>query len=66
MSLVFYVIGFIVLIAGLAWAATLLGVPSTWILVGVVILAGIAILSIAANVRQGPPPPPPPPPPPRY
>jgi len=63
MSLLFYVIGFIVLIAGLAWAATLLGVPSTWILVGVVVLAGIAILSIAASVRQGPPSAPPPPPP---
>ena len=61
MSILWYVIGFIVLIAGLAWAATLLGLPSTWILVGVVIVAGIAILSIAAKVRQGPPPPPPPP-----
>jgi hypothetical protein len=63
MALVFYVVGFIVLIAGLAWAATLLGLPSTWILVGVMILAGIAILSIASNVRRGPPPPGPPPPP---
>lgn len=60
MSLIFYVLGFIVLIAGLAWAASLLGLPSTWILVGVVVLAGVAILSIAGNVRQGPPPPPPP------
>ena len=61
MSLIFYVLGFTVLIAGLAWAASLLGLPSIWILVGVVVLAGIAILSIASNVRQGPPAPPPPP-----
>ncbi len=61
MAVILYVIGFIVLIAGLAWAATLLGVPSTWIVVGVVVLAGIAILSIATSApRRGPPMPPPP------
>ena len=58
MNLVFYVVGFIVLIAGLAWAATLLGLPSLWIMVGVVIVAGMAILSIAGHVWRGPPPPP--------
>ncbi len=61
MALILYVIGFIVLIAGLAWAATLLGVPSTWIVVGVVVLAGLAILSVASSTRSGPPAPPPPP-----
>ena len=55
MNLVFYVVGFIVLIAGLAWAATLLGLPSLWIMVGVVIVAGMAILSIAGHVWRGPP-----------
>ncbi len=58
MNLVFYVVGFIVLIAGLAWAATLLGLPSLWIMVGVVIVAGMAILSIAGHVWRDPPPPP--------
>ena len=60
MAMILYMIGFIVLIAGLAWAATLLGVPSTWIVVGVVVLAGLAILSIATSTRTGPPAPPPP------
>ncbi|HSH44706.1 MAG TPA: hypothetical protein VK966_02560 [Longimicrobiales bacterium] len=52
MSIALYVIGFIVLIAGLAWAASLLGVPSIWITVGVVVVAGIAIIGIAGNVRD--------------
>jgi predicted acyltransferase len=61
MSTAVYVIGFIVLIAGLAWAATVLGVPTLWITIGVVVVAGIAILSLASNLRdteaRTPPPP---------
>jgi predicted acyltransferase len=61
MSTAVYVIGFLVLIAGLAWAATILGVPTLWITIGVVVIAGIAILSLAANLRdteaRTPPPP---------
>lgn len=52
MSTALYVIGFIVLIAGLAWAATVLGVPSIWITIGVVVVAGIAIIGIAGNLRE--------------
>ena len=52
MSTAVYVIGFIVVIAGLAWAATVLGVPSIWITIGVIVVAGIAIISIAANLRD--------------
>lgn len=56
MSTAVYVIGFIVLIAGLAWAATVLGVPSIWITIGIVIVAGIALIGVAGNLRgtQGP------------
>jgi len=35
-----YLVGFIILIVGLAIAAYLLGVSSTWILVGAIILIG--------------------------
>lgn len=56
MATALYVIGFIVLIAGLAWAATQLGVPSIWITIGVVIVAGIAIIGIAGNLRGSEPP----------
>lgn len=52
MSTAVYVIGFIVLIAGLAWAATVLGVPSIWITIGVIVVAGIAIIGIANNLRD--------------
>lgn len=51
MSTAVYVIGFIVLIAGLAWAATVLGVPSLWVTIGVVVVAGIAIIGIAGNLQ---------------
>ena len=47
-----YFLGFIVLIAGLAWGAFTLGVPSTWIAIGCVILTGIGIMS-AVNYRGG-------------
>jgi hypothetical protein len=46
-----YLVGFIVLIVGLAIGASLLGVPTTWIAVGVIILVGIAIIS--ASSRNG-------------
>lgn len=52
---VLYVLGFIVLIAGLALAAQLLGVSRQWIVIGIVILTGVAILSIASNMRERPP-----------
>ena len=40
-----YLIGFIVLIIGLAIAAILLGVSETWVIVGCIVLIGIAILT---------------------
>lgn len=40
-----YLIGFIVLLIGLAIAAYLLGVPAIWIVVGAIILLGIGIIS---------------------
>jgi hypothetical protein len=45
-----YFLGFIILIAGIAWGAFTIGVPSTWIAIGCVILTGIAIMS-AVNYR---------------
>jgi hypothetical protein len=51
-----YLLGFLVLIIGLALAAYLLGVPSIWIVVGVVVLIGIGILSGVARTRRPDPP----------
>jgi hypothetical protein len=47
-----YIVGYIILIIGLALAANLLGVPTVWIGVGVVVLIGIGILSGVSRTRQ--------------
>ena len=47
-----YLIGFIVLIVGLAFAAYLLNVPTMWIGVGVVVLIGIGILSATSRTKM--------------
>jgi hypothetical protein len=49
-----YLVGFIILVVGLALGAHLAGVPSTWIIVGVICLVGIGILS-AVKKTQGRP-----------
>jgi hypothetical protein len=51
-----YLIGFIVLIIGLAIAAYLLIGPSIWIAVGAVILIGIGILSGTSRTKAKDPP----------
>jgi len=53
-STLLYILGFIVLIAGLAMAATLLGVPQPWIIVGIIILVGIMLLSLGSSHRRHP------------
>jgi len=47
-----YLIGFLILIVGLAFAAYLLNVPSTWIGVGVVVLIGIGVLSATSRTKM--------------
>jgi hypothetical protein len=50
-----FLLGFIILILGLAAAAYLLGVPAVWIAIGVIILIGIGIMSSIdrTNSRDG-------------
>jgi hypothetical protein len=52
MSFTIYLIGFVVLIVGLAVGAHMMHMPPRWIGVGVVVLAGIGILSGVARTRQ--------------
>jgi hypothetical protein len=47
-----YIIGFLILIVGLAFGAYLLNVPSTWIGVGVVVLLGIGVLSATSRTKM--------------
>jgi len=54
-----YLIGFLILIVGLALAAYLLNVPMMWIAVGAVILIGIGVLSATTRGKMKDPPAPP-------
>jgi heme A synthase len=47
-----YLIGFVILIAGLGIAAYLLNVPTMWIGVGVVVLIGIGVLSATSRTKM--------------
>jgi hypothetical protein len=52
MSFGLYAIGFTLLIVGLAYAGWLLHVPGHWLAVGVIVLAGVGILSGVKATRQ--------------
>jgi hypothetical protein len=47
-----FLIGFVVLIIGLAVAASLLGVSTTWIAVGVVVALGIGIITATNHTKS--------------
>ena len=47
-----YLIGFLILIAGLGFAAYLLNVPDTWIAVGVIVLLGLLFLSATRRTKR--------------
>jgi hypothetical protein len=52
MSFGLYVIGFIIVIGGLMYGAVLMHVPSQWIVVGSVVLLGMAIATGVKATRQ--------------
>jgi positive regulator of sigma E activity len=54
-----YLIGFIVLIIGLAIAAYLVGVSTTWVVVGCIVLIGLGILTATTRTKTKDPPGPP-------
>lgn len=56
MSFGIYIVGYIVLIVGMAMGANLLHVPQKWVVVGVVCLVGIAIIHGVTATRQKDPP----------
>ena len=51
-----YLVGFIVLVIGLAVAAYLVNVPPTWIAVGVIVALGLGILMATSRTKQKDPP----------
>ena len=47
-----YLAGYVILICGLGYAATLMHVPSQWIVVGIVVLSGLGIVSGVKATKQ--------------
>lgn len=50
-GLVLYLVGYTVLIIGLALAADLLGVPTPWVVTGVIILVGSGVMAASGRVE---------------
>lgn len=51
-SLTIFIIGFIIVIGGLAYGASLAGLPPQWIAVCAVVLAGIGIVMGVSKTRM--------------
>jgi urea transporter len=56
MSFGIYIVGYIILIVGLAMGAYLVHIPQKWIVVGVICLVGLAIVHGVTATRQKDPP----------
>lgn len=52
MSFGIYIVGFLILLGGLVYAAAILHVPTQWIVVGAIVLAGAGILTGVKATRQ--------------
>ncbi|WP_084418235.1 hypothetical protein [Henriciella litoralis] len=50
-SFMIYVIGFMLFLGGLIWAAVALGLPTQWVVIGAVILGGIGLIAAVTNTR---------------
>jgi uncharacterized membrane protein YedE/YeeE len=53
MRFVIYMIGFLILIGGLAWAAITAGAPQLYVLIGSVILLGLGIVTGVSRTTRG-------------
>ena len=51
-----YVVGFIILLAGLIYAAYLIHIPHTWIVVGALIVIGLGVMSAVSHTKRRDPP----------
>ena len=56
MSFGIYIVGYIILIVGLAMGAHFVHMPQKWIVVGVICLVGLAIIHGVTATRQKDPP----------
>ncbi len=46
-----YILGFLILIGGLAWAAIEAGAPRLWVMIGSMILMGVGMITAASRTR---------------
>ena len=51
-NLTLYVIGYLILIGGLAWGAHVMGVSPTWIGIGAVVLLGLGVVTGVSRTRR--------------
>ena len=51
-----YMVGFVIFLGGLVWAAVVAGVPQLYIGIGVLVLLGIGIFSAVSKTRSKDPP----------
>lgn len=51
-SLAIFLIGFVILVAGLAYGASLAGMSPQWIAVGVLVLIGLGVAMGVTRTRQ--------------
>ena len=56
MSFPIYLVGFLIVIGGVAWGLSVAGVPTLYIIIACVILVGLAILSGVSKTRMKDPP----------
>ena len=52
MSFALYIVGFVIVIAGVAWALVTAHVPTVYVMITCVILLGIGILSAVTHARS--------------
>jgi len=46
-----FIVGFLVVIGGVAWGLVVAGVPTTWVIIASIILFGIGILTGVSRTR---------------
>ena len=51
-SLAIYIVGFIILVGGLAYGASVAGLATQWIVVGVLVLMGLGVVLGVTRTRQ--------------
>lgn len=56
MSFVLYMVGFLIFLGGIAWAAIVAGVPQLYVMIGAVILLGLGIFTAVSRTRAKDPP----------